>query len=279
MPDPTDDAVIAGLWLVAAAAFVWLWVPRLAGACGWSVYANGGTEDPAGAEPDGTNPPYADLFDDLAALGYQPLGVGFMRVRFYLGYWAYRTRVRAFRSAAAGTFAFVQDGPIYPRFHEVYFATVFRDGRLVLTAGGLAEGRVELPGFEVGTHATFRPDELAARHRAAAADAERRGWRPDPDLSLANLLRATAAHAGEGGGPLRALDRKELVVAAVLLGLTAGFTWLAGPRHWLGPFVGLLGTFFYLCVYTAVRLANAAKLRRLWRQEREGDRGEEDPGW
>ncbi len=93
-------------------------------ALGGTGYANGGEEDPAAIEPDGTDPAYTAAFEALRRLGYEPVGPGWMRLVFYLRSWTQRSRVRAFRKRSAGRFAFLHEQSFLPGWHQVFFLTV-----------------------------------------------------------------------------------------------------------------------------------------------------------
>ena len=133
MDEPTTTIV---LWGLAALLLGWTWVPALIAGLGGSRYANGGSDDPSAVET-AAEPDYRVWADQLAALGYQPIGVGFMRLSFHGQDWRYETKVRACYSRAKQTYAFVQK---LPRPLDVWwltmFATVWRDGGLLLTGNG-----------------------------------------------------------------------------------------------------------------------------------------------
>ena len=138
MLDPeTEQYLAAGLWALAAGWTVWLWLPVAVCACGGTTYANGGHEDPPAIEPDGSDPRYAELYADLVARGYEPVGPAFMRLGFFVRFWVYRTRVWAFRSRAGRRFAFLHESPTLPGWYQVYFATCYADDRILLTVGGV----------------------------------------------------------------------------------------------------------------------------------------------
>src|SRR5947208_5847759 len=119
-----------------------------------------------------------------------------MRLTFYGPDWRYVTQVRAFRSAASRTFAFIQK---QPRPLDVWwltmFATCWQDGGILLTNNGAdqppADGDYVVQGMESTDLAPV--EEL---HWGAAAQLRAAGRRPDPDGSLDTLLRTTERHAG-----------------------------------------------------------------------------------
>jgi hypothetical protein len=241
VPDLDDPTLAAALWLAAGVWLMWWGVPVLFTALGGTRYENGGVEDPAALEPDGTDPVYADAFAALVRMGYEPLGPGWMRLTFYGRVWVYRTRVAAFRHRAAGRFAFLHAEPFTPGWHQLFFATCWDDGALDLTAAGAAEGLLDARGFSFAFLPTDDPTALQTFHAGREADRTARGHRRDPDLSLAKLLEATERHSrASTTGPAAALARTELGASLVpLVGLTAVPAVLLGPSHAAGPLVAL----------------------------------------
>lgn len=274
MPEADPNLVIV-LWAVAGLWAAWVFVPVVVSACGGLVYENGGSEDPAAAEPDGTDPDYDRLYGELTRLGYEPLGAGYMRVRFHGYYWGYRTRVWAFRSRAAdGAYAFLQLSPLLPGVHQVFFATCWADGGILLTVGGLAEVRVTRDGYAHQEFPTLRAAELDRLHREAADGHRAAGHRPDPDRGLDTLLRATERHAGPAMRAQAAAAGVGDVVSVFLplAGLTAGVAVWSGV-DWAAPAVLLAGLAFVALVVAAGRASGLADLRRRVAAERD------DPSW
>lgn len=193
MDEPTTTIV---LWGLAALLLGWTWVPALVAALGGSRYVNGGTDDPTTADPLAAEADYRHWSMQLTALGYEPIGSGFMRLTFHGPEWRYETRVRAFYSRANQTFAFVQK---LPRPLDVWwltmFATVWRDGGLLLTGNGgdevPHEGEYVVQGMESMDLAAV--EELHRNHRDRQVAA---GQRADTDGRLETLLAASARHSG-----------------------------------------------------------------------------------
>ncbi len=259
MPDlDAPDAVVAVLWLVFGAWAFWWYVPLLICAAGGTRYANGGEENPAAVEPDGTDPAYTTAFDALRGLGYEPLGPGFMRLTFYLRLWVFRTKVRAFRKRAAGRFAFLHEGPYTPGWHQVYFATCWADGGLDLTCGGFSEQYSADDGLASEVVPTDDPAELEERHTGRVAAREANGRRRDSDLALDTLLDAAKRHAQLSTiSPTARLAGVELKLIGLPTAIGVGVACYAlGPWHWLPPTAGLLG----MCIYAYLLHANQTRL-------------------
>ncbi len=246
MPD-APDAVVTALWAALGLWAIWWGVPLALSAVGATQYANGGTEDPAAVEPDGTDPAYAAAFDALRRLGYEPVGPGFMQLTFHMRDWVYRTKVRAFRKPRAGRFAFLHEGPHLPGWHQLFFATCWADGGLDLTCGGFRESDSADDGFASETVPTDDPAALEARHADRVAGREADGRRRDPDLGLDTLLDATGRHARASTlGPTARIAAVEFRLVGFPLVLLVGVpAVLLGAWHWLPPAAGLFG----LCVY------------------------------
>ena len=91
MDPEAEELLTAALWTAAAAWAVWNWVPFALVCTIGMGYENGGTDDPAAVEPDGTDQEYADVYAALRSLGYEPLGPGFMCLWFHGWRWTLRT--------------------------------------------------------------------------------------------------------------------------------------------------------------------------------------------
>jgi hypothetical protein len=263
LPD-VPDFVVLGLWAAAGLWLVWWFVPLTVSALGGTRYANGGEEDPAAIEPDGTDPAYAAAFDALRRLGYEPVGPGWMRLVFNLRAWVYRTKVRAFRNRAAGRFAFLHETPVIPGWHQVFFVTCWADGGLDLTAGGLADTfTTGDDGFASETVPTLDPAAVEAQHASRVAAREANGRRRDPDLSLASLLAATERHAGASTiTPTARLARTDLVAMGGPLAVATALAVLVfSPWSWAVPAVVLL-VLAGFAVLLAVKTANLRAVLR-----------------
>lgn len=237
MIDPeTTDVLIAALWAVAAAVGLWVWTPPLAAAFVGSGYENGGHEDPAAVEPDGTDPEYDELFATLRELGYEPLGPGFARAWFQSIFWTYQTRIRVFRSRVAGRFVFVLRHR-YPfiEHYRVVFVTCWDEDRLLTTHGGLEAVYARYPGGVALIHPTENVHELERHHAAAAMGLAAEGWTRNPDLSMENFLRTSVEAARRQRPVIRPHRGRLIVLLAAFAGLVALPAWYTGWWHWLPP--------------------------------------------
>src|SRR5262245_48030980 len=79
---PMADSTTIVLWGIAALILGWTWVPALIAGLGGSRYANGGTDDPSVLDS-ANEPDYRLWSEQLASLGYEPIGAGFMRLSFH----------------------------------------------------------------------------------------------------------------------------------------------------------------------------------------------------
>src|SRR4051812_45432709 len=88
-------AVLA--WCLAVVLLGWTWLPALLSGLGWTRYSNGGSEDPTQLST-ATEPDFLFWQQQLVGLGYEPLGMAWMRITFNGPDWRYQTEVRVFRS-------------------------------------------------------------------------------------------------------------------------------------------------------------------------------------
>ncbi|HJZ92617.1 MAG TPA: hypothetical protein VKE40_17205 [Gemmataceae bacterium] len=254
--DETTVAVV--LWGATALFLGWTWVPALISSLGGTRYTNGGTEDPTALPPVSTEPDYAFWHRQIVALGYEPLGTGFMQITFHGPHWRYETRVRTFYSRTRQTYAFVQK---QPRPMDVWwltmFATCWQDGGLLLTSNAVDEppdgSDYVVQGMESLDLAVVEELHLGQKQRLQSA-----GKRPDPDGSLETILRATARNSGPAARHLgiRLGQSYLLTHGLVHLFLSAPVAYLTGPGHWGVPMVNLiLGGLLGIGDYAAKRRA------------------------
>lgn len=252
-----DAALAVVLWGLTVLLLGWTWVPALLSGLGATRYADGGSEDPTviqmAAEPD-----YLFWHGQLTALGYEPVGVAWMRLAFYGAEWRYEVHVRAYRSADREVFAFVQKQPRpLDVWWLVIFATTWHDGGLLLTNNGSDQppdaGDYVTQGMESTGLAPV--EEL---HRREVVRLRTGGRRPQTDGRLDTLLQATTRHAGPQARYHGVKLGQSYLLANgaihVLLSLPAALT--MGFAHWSVPMGNLvLGCVLAVSNYAAKRRA------------------------
>jgi len=263
----SDAALAVVLWGLAALVLGWTWVPALLSGLGATRYANGGSEDPSLFEA-ATEPDYLFWHRQLVALGYQPLGVGWMRLTFYGSDWRYETQVRAFRSADRQTYAFLQRQPRpLDVWSLVMFATCWRDGGILLT-NNAADQPPDTSDYVVQGMETADLGAVDELHRREVAQLRATGRRPDPDGSLDTLLRATARHAGPQAcyHGVKLGQSYLLAHGAIHAVLSAPAALTMGFGHWSVPMANLiLGSLLAISSYAARRRAGRLMRAQLGR--------------
>jgi hypothetical protein len=237
--DETTWAVLA--WCLAVVLLGWTWLPAFLSGLGWTRYTNGGSEDPTQLGF-ATEPDFVFWAQQLTALGYEPLGSGWMRVTFNGPEWRYQTEVRVFRSNRTKTFAFVQK---QPRPLDVWwltmFATCWQDGGLLLTSNAAdqppSDGDYVVQGME-----SMDLNAVEELHRAQVARLQHSGRRIDPDGSLDTLLRATQQHAGVAARQtgMKLGQTYLLTHAAIHAVLSVPAAATMGLLHWSVPMVNVV---------------------------------------
>jgi hypothetical protein len=255
MDEPTLAVV---LWGAAVLLLGWTWLPALISAVGGGRYANGGTDDPVALDPTAGEADYAFWARQLLALGYEPIGQGWMRLTFHGPLWRYETRVRAFYAKAKQAYAFVQK---QPRPLDVWwltiFATCWQDGGLLVTSNANDEapgdGEFVVQGMESMDLAAVEELHLGHKVRLEAA-----GRRPERDGRFDTLLKATEAHAGPASRHLGLKTAQTYLLAhgTIHLFLSAPVAYMMGLGHWSVPMVNLiLGAVLSLSEHAAKRAA------------------------
>jgi len=252
-----ETALAIVLWGLAALLLSWTWVPALLSGLGATRYANGGSEDPSQLEA-ATEPDYLFWHGQLVALGYEPLGVGWMRLTFYGSEWRYEVEVRAFRSANREAYAFVQK---QPRPLDVWwlivFATCWRDGGLLLTNNG-ADQPPDASDYVTQGMESMDLAAVEQLHRREVVQLRTTGRRPETDGSLDTLLRATTRHAGPQACYHGVKLGQSYLLANgaihVVLSVPAALT--MGLGHWSVPMINVvLGGILAVSHYAAKRRA------------------------
>jgi hypothetical protein len=166
------------LWVAGGAALLVILLPFAVSAClGGPLVRFSTSNRPADAEPDGTDPEYAEKYHELLALGFRPCGSVTERVCF----WTYKlykaTRVRKLISADGRTCASLYRLGKWGVILRVAFASLTEKGCLVQTAypgAGLTEHeadshRTEVP---VGTVAEVYAHHLGELEAVSAASGQ-----------------------------------------------------------------------------------------------------------
>lgn len=211
------------LWVVGGAAFILFLAPFLITRRGIRIVRYRAFDDDKYAvQPDGSEPDYAERYEELSALGYLPAGVVRERVWFYQESLRRTARVRVLVS---------EDGLIYAALYRIGTNGPVRVALDSLTDGGVFV-RTAMPGAGI-------PESVADFHRTEAA------WRPVGDL-LDDHIRELRRIAGRGGGQPRvfSLEERAAVDEAVerrsLRRIGNGDTvWYLGA--WIVPFLLVAG--------------------------------------
>lgn len=252
-----DTAVIVLLWGLVVLVLGWTWLPALISGLGGTGYANGGSEDPTPLEA-ATEPDYLFWRRQLTALGYAPLGAGWMRLTCYGSDWRYEVRVRVFHSARRAAFAFVQRQPApLDVWWLTVFATCWQDGGLLLTNNGIDQPP-DTSDFVAQGMESLDLAAVEELHDGEAARLRATGRRPTTDGSLDTLLGATRRHAGRQAcyHGVKLGQSYLLAHGAFHALLSAPVGLVLGPGHWALPTVNLvLGATLSASMYSARRRA------------------------
>jgi hypothetical protein len=237
-----DFWITFALWTAAALLLGWTWIPAIIAGLGGSRYANGGLEDPAALTPGASEPDYARRFDEITALGYEPLGAGWMRITFHGSEWRYETRVRAFYSRNKQTYVFVQkQPPPLDVWWLTMFATVWKDGGLLLTSNAMDEppgdGDYVVQGIE-----SDRLEIVEQLHLAHVQRLRQQGRQPETDGQLDTLLQATRRHSGPAARHLGLKLGQTYFASHGLIHtfLTIPAAYMSGLGHWSVPMMNLI---------------------------------------
>jgi hypothetical protein len=241
----SETTLTVVLWAAAALVLGWTWLPALISGLGGTRFANGGSEDPTALDPGANESDYAFWHRQIVALGYEPLGTGWMRMTFHGPQWRYEVSVRAFYSRSKETYALVQR---QPRPIHVWwltmFATCWQDGGILLTSNAVDEppdeGDYVVQGMESTDLAAVEELHLGQFTKLRSA-----GKRPEADGRLETLLKATERHSGRVARHVGLRMGQTYLASHALVHffLSVPAAYLVGVGHWGVPLVNLaLGT-------------------------------------
>lgn len=255
------------LWGAAALAAAWVVAPSLLMMAGLTRVRFRILGGPEALQPTGDDPQYADLFERLHALGFEPLGSRREIGWFCNGHW--------YKAFPPGRVFASPTGDCFVTLYRIFaghpwrlsFHTVFADGSLVSTANQMPNFRIDLEGYHRWGSVTPDLAELLRLHHETA---ERYGGGRGLDAARLDLegvcaaitrhseryLRSRGLELGLCGlaGPLL------LAGAWAILGLNFGFT------RWAAPAAVVLAAGLYKLLRGEL-IRKAARLS--WNRDRE----------
>lgn len=279
MPGTLPEPAASLLWCAAALVAVWVCLPMLFMMLGLSWVRYTVVGGPEALEPTDDDAQYADLFDRLRELGFEPLGARVESGLFCTGHYYKRfPQGRVFATPAGDCFA-----TLYRIFSghpwRLSFHTVFTDGSLVQTANQMPNMRIEMPGYLRWGHATPDLAELLDLHRNAADNYGGALGLSVASTDLHGICEAVRRHSERylrAQGP--SLGLKCLATPAVFVGMltfVAGYNF--GFNTWAVPVAMILAGVAYSVLHpfsvrdTAQRTYaqdQEAGLARQWARQR-----------
>jgi hypothetical protein len=224
---------------LAALFIAWTWVPALISALGGTRYSCGGSDDTNGMDPSPNQPDYSFWAEQLLALGYEPLGAGWMQINFAGPEWSQRSIVRIFTNASKNSYAYMQKAPAPFNFWPgAIFATCLVDGGILLTDNNLtADPHPDDAFIRQGT-VSLKLADVEALHLATQEALRQIGRKPDSDLSVDTLLHAAERHFGPEAKRIEGRSATQYLFAHGLIHLCVSIppAYLMGVLH---PYVAL----------------------------------------
>jgi hypothetical protein len=131
-----NDVLLALLWTLAALVFVWGCVPLLLHVLGLTRLTQHIEASPTDLGPSDDEADYDDVYHQLAALGFKPLGAYWDRLWFFYFHWVKSFRTRVFFRQDSHCYACVYRLAAGERI-RMAFVTCFTDESLVWTGNSL----------------------------------------------------------------------------------------------------------------------------------------------
>ncbi|HMF42337.1 MAG TPA: hypothetical protein VKQ32_16810 [Polyangia bacterium] len=153
------------LWVIAAAAAVWLLTPAVMGALGKGRYWMNVSDNPTDAEPDGRDRKYDSRYREFIALGFRPAGKIVEHARFKLSQWNWES--------GGARYLVSPDGKTFVSFFRIAggnplrmnACSIFEEGGLIQTAApGVAINRDLGPNYKYDAVGEAEPEELLGMH-------------------------------------------------------------------------------------------------------------------
>jgi hypothetical protein len=268
MPNQPPEWVEMLLWCVAGLSIAWVCLPMLLAMLGQTRCAILLAGGPETLQPTDADPDYADLFDWLHELGFEPLGSR-VEIGWFLPHRWYRAGLPGRIFATPGRDCFTS---LYRLFRgdtwRVTFCTVFTDGALVMTANQMVKLRIEQEGYLRWACPSSDLAEVLQRHRETVEDYRADSGRTVAALDLEGICEAIRHHSEQylrKQGP--ALAMKSLPNALVFFGVfTVPIGLMLGFHHWAVPIAVGLGAVGYTAFLPYALRSGTAKIRE---QDRE----------
>jgi hypothetical protein len=238
-----QDTLVIIVWGLAALVLAWTWVPAFIAALGGTRYSCGVSNAEHSLEPSAREPDYSFWAEQLLALGYEPLGAGWMRVSFAGPEWSLFSVVRVFNNTAKNCYAYMEKAPAPFNFWPgAVFATCFANGALLLTDNNRAvEPHPDDECIRQGI-VTLKLAEVEAFHLATLEALRGLGRKPDPELNAEALLHATEQHDGPEARRTHSRAGTQYLFAHGLIHICVSIpaAYLLGFAHWSVPLANLV---------------------------------------
>ena len=263
MPGPLPELIESLLWCAAGLMLAYLFLPMFFMMLGQTRVTFAVLGGPEAAQPTDNDPQYADLYERLRNLGFEPLGSRREIGWFANGHW-YKRSLPGRIWATPGRDCFVSLYRLFPdEPWRLAFSTIFTDGSAVQTANQMTRLRIEEPDYL--RQACPSPDlsEVLRQHRQTAEDFRATWGRvvaaPDLPEALERLCHHSERHLRKIGPKLGLVIMQTplffLGVATCSVGSYFGF------GNWTTAAALLLGGAIYKLAKPRLRRIAAENLR------------------
>jgi hypothetical protein len=243
MPGIDPNTALIVLWGVTAVILGWTWIPALIAAMGGTRLLCGGSHEAGGLDTSAKEADFAFWFEQLEQLGYEPVGIAWMRVNFAGPEWSLYSSVHVFRHAQKQCFAFMQKAPSPFNFWPgAVFATCWGDGGLLVTDNNLAADPHPDDEFIRQGVVSLNLEKVEALHLATMEVLRRLGRKPDPDQGVDTLLHAVERQMGPDARRHygRAGTQYAFAHGLIHICLSSPAAFITGIGHWSVPLANLV---------------------------------------
>jgi hypothetical protein len=167
MPIANETWIV--LWIGAGAVVLWRVLPAVLNSLGLTLRQGVIDHDTEALEPSEDDVEYHDLFTQLSANGFEPVGRRRTTCWFFLHHWRKVFRSRVFAARQGDCIALVFRLRDWDRW-RLCFVTAFSDGAIVETANQMESFRIEEPDHRRWGLATPDRGMLLQRHREVCRD-------------------------------------------------------------------------------------------------------------
>ncbi len=243
IPGIEKETVVFILWALAILVLAWTWIPAFIASLGGVRFVTGGSNETSRLELSKNGPDFQFWAKQLLALGYEPIGSGFLRVNFAGPHWALISAIAIYHNASKNSYAYMERAPApYSFWPGAAFATIFTDDTMLISDNNRAvDPDPEDECIRQGI-VTLDLKQLEDFHQATLEALKKLKHRPETDQSVEALLAMLNRFDGRDAKRVHSRAGTQYLFAHVLIHVCVSLPTfvLLGFDHWAVPTSNLI---------------------------------------